>query len=105
MIKKASDYETEIKDKIMDIVDLIYNKMIAFRKDDYKHIKDDLLLEEKHLLKHKIDKSTLKMPKRNGVEKQFLKKLGKLIGDNKVNEAKYDSDDGEGEEDEEYSEE
>lgn len=41
----------------MDIVDTIYKKMIDFRKEEYKQIKEDMLFEEKNILKHKISTS------------------------------------------------
>lgn len=86
MVKKTSDYETEIKDKVMDIVDLVVQRITNFRKEDYKNIKREMLFEEKNILKHRINIEELKMPKRNAKEKQFLKAVAKLITANKQNE-------------------
>jgi hypothetical protein len=32
MIQNTSDYEREVKDKMLDITDLLYEKMMAIRK-------------------------------------------------------------------------
>ena len=40
MIQNTSDYEREVKDKMLDITDLLYEKMMAIRKEDYRRIKE-----------------------------------------------------------------
>jgi len=44
MIQKTSDYEREVKDKLLDITDLLYEKALACRREDYRRMKEELLL-------------------------------------------------------------
>ena len=44
MIQKTSDYEREVKDKLLDITDLLYEKVLACRREDYRRMKEELLL-------------------------------------------------------------
>lgn len=67
----------------MDIVDLVSERIKTHRRDDYRKIKQEMLLDEKHILKHKVSVEELKMPKRNAEERQFLKRMAQIIEENK----------------------
>lgn len=45
MIQKTSDFEQEVKEKLLDITDMVYEKMVAQRKEEYRRMKEELLLE------------------------------------------------------------
>ena len=70
----------------MDMTDLIYKKVMEFRRKEYRRIKDELILEEKYLLKKKIDYGDIKMQQRNNEEKKFIKGIVGLMKDNKDKE-------------------
>ena len=70
----------------MDMTDLIYKKVMEFRRKEYRRIKDELILEEKYLLKKKIDYGDIKMQQRNNEEKKFIKGIVRLMKDNKEKE-------------------
>lgn len=70
----------------MDMTDVIYNKVMHFRKKEYRRIKDELILEEKYLLKKKIDYGDIKMQPRNNEEKKFIKSIARLMKDSKEKE-------------------
>ena len=70
----------------MDMTDLIYKKVMEFRRKEYRRIKDELILEEKYLLKKKIDYGDIKMQQRNNEEKKFIKVIVRLMKDNKEKE-------------------
>ena len=46
-------------------------------------MKEEVLLEEKNLIKKKIDYSAIKMPKRSNEEKNFVKDIISLMKENK----------------------
>ena len=68
------------------MTDLIYKKVMEFRRKEYRRIKDELILEEKYLLKKKIDYGDIKMQQRNNEEKKFIKGIVGLMKDNKDKE-------------------
>ena len=68
------------------MTDLIYKKVMEFRRKEYRRIKDELILEEKYLLKKKIDYGDIKMQQRNNEEKKFIKGIVRLMKDNKEKE-------------------
>ena len=86
MVQSSSEYEAGIKDRIMDMTDVIYNKVMEFRKKEYRRIKDELILEEKYLLKKKIDYGDIKMQQRTNEEKKFIKGIVRLMKDSKEKE-------------------
>lgn len=86
MIQKTSDYEREVKDKLLDITDLLYEKALACRREDYRRMKEELLLQEKNMLKKKVDYGGIKMGKRSNQQKNFMKQIVGLMKENKENE-------------------
>ena len=53
------------------------------RQDDYRKIKDEVIFQDKYLLKKKVDYSDLKMPKRTNEEKKFMKQIVALLKETK----------------------